>query len=46
MVLPFEPLSMTFQHVYYSVDVPPGSDVKGDKVTQNLVLLSSGLPWW
>ena len=32
MVLPFEPLSMTFQHIYYSVDVPAGSEVKGDQV--------------
>ena len=33
LVLPFEPLSLTWQHIYYSVDVPPSSDVKGDQVT-------------
>ena len=32
MVLPFEPFSLCWQHIYYSVDVPAGSDVKGDQV--------------
>ena len=35
LVLPFEPLNLTWQHIYYSVDVPAGSDLKGDQVMEH-----------
>ncbi|CAK0748752.1 hypothetical protein CVIRNUC_001857 [Coccomyxa viridis] len=32
MVLPFCPLNLAFSHMYYSVDLPPGSEAKGEAV--------------